>query len=355
MGSIKRALLIFGWVAGTLSASSIFSFPAAASGSGSLPTGPTPQYISTSGSDTTGDGSQSAPWATLAKALSQIPQTVNQDYVVNVAAGTYAEGACFTRFTSLGSYSITITGDVTTPANVTFTGTCAAILPVTYSVVSTSTTYGALAVGPINVVLQGIKINVTAGYGILAFRGAVITIDRDTVTGNTTFGVLASQGGTAYLTGNVTVQGFVYVGVAAWFNSSGIISGSGTVTIAGSGAGSSGMLASSSSHITVFANNVALVISNVQFGVGASLASIWQDFGTSGGTISITNSSTPSNSAVFNGTDNSSISTNSPVTATNFTNSCLINSITYCEMSSTRTFTNIGGANTSQNSVAFLP
>jgi hypothetical protein len=44
-------------------------------------------YISPSGNDTTGNGSQGSPWATLSKALAAVPATLDASYVVNAAGG----------------------------------------------------------------------------------------------------------------------------------------------------------------------------------------------------------------------------------------------------------------------------
>lgn len=59
-------------------------------------------HVSTTGNDTTGDGSQSAPFATIAKALEELPKDLGGHTVtINVAAGTYSESRVnVTGFTS---------------------------------------------------------------------------------------------------------------------------------------------------------------------------------------------------------------------------------------------------------------
>lgn len=47
-------------------------------------------YVATTGNDTTGDGSQVAPWATISKALATVP---DEGATIKVAAGTYAENS----------------------------------------------------------------------------------------------------------------------------------------------------------------------------------------------------------------------------------------------------------------------
>jgi hypothetical protein len=49
-------------------------------------------YVSPSGSDTTGNGTSGAPYATITRALQDIPEFVSQHYIINLAAGTYPEG-----------------------------------------------------------------------------------------------------------------------------------------------------------------------------------------------------------------------------------------------------------------------
>jgi len=66
------------------------------------------------GSDTTGDGSSSAPYATIQKAINQIPPIINHTVTINVADGTYVG---FTAQGYSGYGSISIIGNTTTPAN----------------------------------------------------------------------------------------------------------------------------------------------------------------------------------------------------------------------------------------------
>ena len=49
-------------------------------------------YVSTSGNDTTGDGSTSAPFKTISKAISMIPHNMSgRSALISIAAGTYSE------------------------------------------------------------------------------------------------------------------------------------------------------------------------------------------------------------------------------------------------------------------------
>ena len=57
-------------------------------------------YVSTTGSDTAGTGSQAAPFATITKALSTIPKNLNGfEATIYIAAGTYPENVLIRGFT----------------------------------------------------------------------------------------------------------------------------------------------------------------------------------------------------------------------------------------------------------------
>lgn len=57
-------------------------------------------YVSTSGNDTTGDGTSATPYATIMKALSVIPKNLNGfDATLSIAAGVYSEGVVIKGYT----------------------------------------------------------------------------------------------------------------------------------------------------------------------------------------------------------------------------------------------------------------
>ncbi len=71
-------------------------------------TGNTNIYVSTTGSDTTGDGSQLKPFKTIQRAIDIIPKDLNGfDAIINVAVGTYAEDVVIKAFSggSINLYS----------------------------------------------------------------------------------------------------------------------------------------------------------------------------------------------------------------------------------------------------------
>lgn len=75
-------------------------------------------YVGPTGNDTTGDGTQAKPYASLAKALSVIPKDLGgQTITINVAAGTYTETGV--NITDFYGGQLSIVGDSTTPPTFT--------------------------------------------------------------------------------------------------------------------------------------------------------------------------------------------------------------------------------------------
>ncbi|NHN33577.1 pectinesterase family protein [Paenibacillus agricola] len=65
-------------------------------------TGTMTLYVSTTGNDTTGDGSIGLPYRTVQFAINKIPQIVNHSVIINIAAGTYAEAINIAGFNGKG-------------------------------------------------------------------------------------------------------------------------------------------------------------------------------------------------------------------------------------------------------------
>jgi hypothetical protein len=68
-------------------------------------------YVSTTGDDTNGNGSSSAPFKTFAKAISMVPACIERAMTINVAQGTYNEPLLIERF--YGTGILTVTGPAT--------------------------------------------------------------------------------------------------------------------------------------------------------------------------------------------------------------------------------------------------
>ena len=71
-------------------------------------------YVSTSGNDSTGIGTSSAPFRTIARALSAIPKNLDgKAATINIAAGTYQESVVIANYTGViaitGAYGAVVT------------------------------------------------------------------------------------------------------------------------------------------------------------------------------------------------------------------------------------------------------
>lgn len=148
-------------------------------------------YVRTDGSDSNDGLSNTSGGAflTLQKAVNTAVSLDLSVYSVNinVADGTYTVGASLPGYVGVGP--INIIGNVTTPANVIF-----------------NTTSSSLACVGGDWSVDGVRVNSSAGYGIIV-SGGLLTIKR------VAFGVCgaghlaASAGGKAYLTNNYSIVG----------------------------------------------------------------------------------------------------------------------------------------------------
>ena len=259
-------------------------------------------YIATTGSDSTGTGTQALPYATLAKALTRIPSgradthSLDGIYQINVADGTYAApvnllGYTAPIFDNSTGYpaGLVIVGNTSTPANVVFTGTCADLG------VSTN---GACIGNGLPVTLNGITINTTAAFGV-ACDHCIATFENMTVTGTLSTAGIVSVGGYMYFGPAVTVSGFnptLGIGIDLNYNSSALLT-SGTLTITGPGGNNTafGLVAEFQSvfRIHPFTGSPNVTITGVQNGIQMTANSHFVNYD-SAGTVSITNTATSS-------------------------------------------------------------
>ncbi len=293
-------------------------------------------YVSASaGNDTTGDGSSGNKYATVARARAQLPPYINNLYSIVVADGTYAEALDWSSFICAGDGAIEIIGNVTTPANVSFTGTVTAV----YGQFSLSTPLK--VAGPIRLTLQGIRANATASIGCVVIDGAILTLDRCIITGTLTQAVFMGDG-RMYLTGNNTFSGFTEFGFNTQYSKI-IVKGAGTITVTGPAAGgSTGMGIAHGTVFTVTASAVHFVITGCQVGMNCGLHGVFQHYAASG-SITIDNVTTLSDSTAVLCNDHGDWSTNQSLTLDHFTRGFYANSKSYIEYKgSALTQTNIG-------------
>lgn len=139
-------------------------------------------YVSTSGNDTTGRGTSSAPYRTITKALSTLQKNLNgKSVTINIAAGTYAENVTISGFT--GGY-ISLTGTV--GADVSVSG---------------------LTVDACTVVVSAIDLIVSSSTGLRLTNGAIfITTSNFSSTATTSIGINATGCSQAHFGSNVAIS-----------------------------------------------------------------------------------------------------------------------------------------------------
>lgn len=321
-------------------------------------TTPTSIYIATTGSDTTGDGTSGTPYATLSKALAQLPDQLDQAYTIVIADGTYAEPIALVGFHGGRDVAIKLAGNATTPANVKFTGTQTSI---PYGAASgTTLSVGGVVDGSFFAELEGITIETSNGNDAALFvqNKAHVIVDRcvfKTGSGTTTRGVFAVEHAGLEFQGDVTIQNWSSMGLAMYYNCTGHISVAGTLTITGPGSSGWGVHIGYKSQLLCETASCNITITGVVYGFQLGIHGAFQHVGSSS-TITVDNVSTPGSSAGVNATDLSSWSTNQTVVIDHVTNAFEANSICYIEATGTRTITNVSSnSSATQNSVISLP
>ena len=186
--------------------------------------GDTMYCVSTAGSDTTGDGTASHPYKTIAKAISMLSKNINgYNAVINVLAGTYGETVSVSGFMG-GCVTLYLSGDVTvsgisvngcsliidgrSPSTLTTTYLSAiydANIHTTYNVATTIVNGGGYSSTGINggiIAEEGSNISIyaatvvnnTNGYAVFARATSIIYVSTISGSGNAG-GLYASSGG----------------------------------------------------------------------------------------------------------------------------------------------------------------
>lgn len=272
-------------------------------------------YISTAGDDSQTCGLTSK-CRTLAHVLSLLPLVLDRPYIINVADGTYAEVIDTTGFRGTGllggtyAVSITILGNVSTPANVVFNtvGPC-----VNYFGTGTANA-GACISGSAKVVLKGLTITNGDVFGIACWGGVmelntvVVTLTGGPIMPNGSFGIDNLECHWLF-TGDVTVSGFdtgsAPVGGLGIYNAHGTIGvqTTGTVTIIGPAAGAdyhgtAGLVIEYGNSAYTIVDTGSMTINGVQTAILVNDNGVLTDYAT-GGTFTLRNSTTATGSTAI--------------------------------------------------------
>ncbi len=243
-------------------------------------------YIATTGDDSHVCSSASK-CLTLAHVLTLVPQTLDRQYVINVADGTYAEPIDTSGFIGAGMGSlpsgggthttfIEILGNISTPANVVFTGSvnCDSAFAAT----------GCIS-GSAKVILEGLSIT-TGNRNGLECQNGVVELNKVNITqtgGPSLNGVTFLGFGCRWnMESDLTISGFDApnpvptggIGIEMSGGSVGTID-AGTLTIIGPGTGNGGDgttcitldAGANSLVVTSFAGATVINCSNVNAGI----------------------------------------------------------------------------------------
>lgn len=239
-------------------------------------------YVNAStGSDSTGNGTSGNPYATIGRALQDVPAFVSQHYIINLAAGTYYEEVdvknryfATSALSGLTPASIEIRGDANNPDSYVISGATAAAptTPARDACVSSSFA---------NVILNGVSLqyaNNFAGFYQLGGNSLIISSTFRNIPG--TFGIVLRLGAREEIRGNVVMsnvwggldaEGISFLNVPltgnSWWDELGAESlPTGTLTVGVSGSDGEGIVAAEHSMLEIH-GNVSLT------GPGASAAS----------------------------------------------------------------------------------
>lgn len=157
--------------------------------------GNTTIYVSPSGNDASGDGSQSLPFRTIKHALDSVPKDLgNNEITINIASGTYTEDVEISGF--YGS-PLRISIGAVTVNQLSIYDSCVIISGDTLTISASGKTYGLYCHRDSNIICQskltinGAENGIYAGYASrLNVRGA-LTINSCTYAITTTFAAIA--------------------------------------------------------------------------------------------------------------------------------------------------------------------
>ena len=259
-------------------------------------------YIATTGSDSIGNGTVGSPWRTMAFAMGKLPRALNKTYTIHVADGTYAESIDTTGVIAGAASRIVITGNLTSPANVVFTGSTAVCIGFDSPIADLNE--GA-CIQSDGVALYGLTIAPTSARDGLSCSRCMLYAKQLIIRGGICNGINLRNGGMD-IEGDLTISGFSSGacgsqpgGIGFYIaNSAAVVQLDGALTIAGNAGvtdvnvglnpefkGSYSMLSPTAS-ITVTGTYNPLLVTG-----GSSFAAYL------GGTITLNNTTVPNNSA----------------------------------------------------------
>lgn len=148
-------------------------------------------YVSTSGNDASGDGSESSPYKSIQKAIDSIPRKLeNRTITINIASGTYSEDVTISGFS--GAPLRINTGTITVNSLSTF-DSCIIIEGTGLTIAANGKTYGlhvhrgAALICQIPITVNGASYGVYVGYGSRFIGRDTVTVNSCTYAVTSTF------------------------------------------------------------------------------------------------------------------------------------------------------------------------
>lgn len=156
-------------------------------------------YVSSSGNDSSGDGSESLPFATIQHAIDTIPKDLaGKEITIEVATGTYAE-EIFVSGLYGGMLKINFASG-TTIGNITIYDSCVSLLGTSLTIAASGKQYGIYCNRGANVICQVTRLTIVgAVYGIYALYGSIFSELYSTTIKSCTYAVAALRASTIYL------------------------------------------------------------------------------------------------------------------------------------------------------------
>ena len=156
--------------------------------------GATDIYVSTSGNDTSGDGSESYPYRTIQHAIDSIPRNLdNKEITVHITSGTYTEDVVVSGFSG---GSLRIACGAVTVSTLTVYESCVIISGTSLTLAASGKTYAFHCHRDSNVICQAPLVINGASYGLFVGYGSrfsgrsTITINSCTFAATSTFSAM---------------------------------------------------------------------------------------------------------------------------------------------------------------------
>lgn len=154
-------------------------------------------YVSTSGNDASGDGSEGKPFKTIQKAINSVPKDLgNKEIIINIASGTYSEEVMISGFYG-GLLRLAV--ETVTINSLSIFDSCVVVSGTSLSIAASGKTYGLYIHRGANAILQ-LNTTITGSeYGIYCIYGSRLSA-RNTVTINScTFAVACNFASMAFI------------------------------------------------------------------------------------------------------------------------------------------------------------